>query len=160
MKKFSRLTLLALSMSILAGGLLSCAKTGATSSQALEGTYKYIGWNGLTSAEEDWKLVVKADNTYVLSLTNDFLSAENYGNVSKNTDGTYLLKHTKSKDPAYPYPQIVYGFHAVDAAGTDWECTGNFDFTAMTFTPIVDSSTQTSLPPLPSSTPTASSSAA
>jgi uncharacterized protein involved in tolerance to divalent cations len=132
MKNFGKFNLAAIIAFAAIGGatLTAC-------SQKIEGTYKYIGWNGLINAEEDWKLEVKSDNTYVLSLTNDFLSAENYGNVSKNSDGTYLLKHTGSKDPVYPYPTIVYGFKAVDAAGTDWECTGNFDFKAMTFTPIV-----------------------
>lgn len=147
MKNISKLSLAAIVALAGIGGILSsCQKE-----QALEGTYKYIGFNALINAEEDWKLVVAKDNTYVLSLTNDFLAAENYGNVSKNSDGTYLLKHTGSKDPAYPYPAIVYGFHAVDAAGTDWQCTGNFDFSAMTFTPIVTASTTTSLPPLTTS---------
>jgi uncharacterized protein involved in tolerance to divalent cations len=132
MKTFGKFNLAAIIAFAAIGGatLTSCA-------QKLEGTYKYIGWNGLINKEEDWTLVVKSDNTYTLSLKNDFLNAENYGNVSKNDDGTYLLKHTGSKDATYPYPTIVYGFKAVDAAGTDWECTGNFDFKALTFTPIV-----------------------
>jgi hypothetical protein len=129
-------------VSVLAVGsalLGSCQKE-----QKLEGTYKYIGWNGLTNQEEDWKLEVDDKNAYTLSLTNDFINAKNYGNVTKNDDGTYLLKHTGSADAAYPYPAIVYGFKAYDEAGTDWRCIGNFDFTAMTFTPIVQSSTGTS----------------
>jgi hypothetical protein len=142
--KLHKLSLcLIMAAATLGGGLVSCQKA-----QSIAGTYKYIGWNGLIQKEEDWNLVVAADNKYTLSLTNDFISAENYGNVSKNADGTYLLKHTGSKDPTYPYPTIVYGFHAVDTAGTDWECTGKFDFDAKTFTPIVDDTATSVLPPL------------
>ena len=103
--------------------------------KSLKGDYVYKGWNGLANMAEDWKLVVADDSTYVLSLTNDFLQSENYGNVIKNEDETYTLVHTGSKDPAYPYPAIIWGFAAVDEAKTDWRCVGNFDFEAMTFTP-------------------------
>lgn len=106
--------------------------------KSIAGTYQYKGYNGLIGAEEIWTLEVAKDNTYTLSLTNDFLNAKNYGNVIANEDGTYTLVHTGSADEAYPYPSIVYGFSAKDAAGTDWECTGNFDFENMTFTPIVN----------------------
>lgn len=126
MKNFRFVTLALASLTLLA----SCG-----GSKSLEGTYTYIGFNGMTNAEEDWTLKVAKDDTYILSLVNDFLSAENYGNVKKNDDGTYTLYHTGSKDEAYPYPTIVYGFAAVDTAGTDWRCTGSFDFDAMTFTP-------------------------
>jgi len=106
-------------------------------SKKIEGSYTYVGFNSMIGVEEDWKLEVAKDNTYTLSLTNDFINAKNYGNVVQNEDGTYTLVHTSSADKAYPYPTIVYGFSAQDTAGTDWRCTGNFDFDKMTFTPIV-----------------------
>jgi hypothetical protein len=139
--------------------LLGTALLSSCGAQKLAGDYKYIGFNGITQSEEDWKLVVASDNTYTLSLTNDFINAEHYGTVSKNTDGTYTLKHTKSKDAAYPYPTIVYGFYATDTAGTQWQCIGNFDFKAMTFTPNKPAvETSISLPPLTSGSGNASTS--
>jgi hypothetical protein len=132
MKKFNKFGVLAFSALALfvGGGLASCKKS-------IAGDYTYVGFNSLINQEEDWKLKVDDKNAYTLSLQNDFINAKNYGTVSKNDDGTYTLKHTGSADSAYPYPTIVYGFKAVDAAGTDWRCTGKFDFDKKTFTPIV-----------------------
>lgn len=119
--------------------LAALVLTGCNNEQGLAGTYDYIGWNGMTNAEEIWNLEIAEDNTYTLSLVNDFLNAENYGNVVDNGDDTYTLIHTSSKDPNFPYPAIVHGFVDVSGNGSnDWRCKGTFDFEAMTFTPIVE----------------------
>lgn len=91
----------------------------------------------MANVEEDWTLVIANDDTYTLSLVNDFLNAKNYGKVSKNSDETYTLTHTGSADELYPYPTIVYGFYATDAEAKNWEAKVNFDFDAMTCTQIV-----------------------
>lgn len=134
MKTFTKsMSILGLSVLML---LTSCG------SKSIAGTYTYKGHNDLINAEEDWGFVVAEDLTYTLSLTNDFVSFEYYGTVNANEDKTYTLIHTGGKgedgnvDPNSTPVPFVYGM-ALDATDNKYKVSGNFDFEAKTFTPIV-----------------------